>query len=140
MKWIDPSRNKIKIIRCEFCGTDVSTPYKGIHDETELISGMPVKCRNNGRMNADIAYPKLAKASLEFNNIPSPKENIKWFVEDPETHLWWSGYKWTNDPLEAFGCDLKNTADRYARFQRIEKYIITEHEFLNSSALAANSN
>lgn len=135
MKWIDPSRPKRKIIKCEFCGTDVSTPYKGIHDETELISGIPVKCRNNGRLNADIAFPDL----ISKLNIDKPKENIKWFVEDPETHLWWSGYKWTNDPLEAFGCDLKNTADRYARFQRIEKYIITEHEFVNSSAVAVNS-
>lgn len=74
--------------------------------------------------------PELAKAALEFNNIPAPQENIKWFVEHPETHLWWSGYKWTNDPNEAFGCDLKATADRYARFQRIEKYIITDHLFI----------
>lgn len=130
MKWIDPLRHKHKIIRCEFCNTNVSTPYKGIHDKTELISGLLVKCRNNGRMNADIAYPELAKAVLEFNNIPAPQENIKWFVEHPETHLWWSGYKWTNDPHEAFGCDLKATADRYARFQRIENYIITDHLFI----------
>lgn len=140
MKWIDPSRHERKIHRCEFCGKDVSTPYKGIHDETELISGIPVKCRNNGRMNGDIAFPVLAKAGREFNKIPEPQENIKWFVEHPETHLWWTGYKWTSDPLEAFGCDLKHTADRYARFQRIESYIITEHEFVNSSAVAANSN
>lgn len=130
MKWIDPLRHKHKIIRCGFCNTDVSTPYKGIHNETEIISGLPVKCRNNGRMNADIAYPELAKAALEFNNIPAPQENIKWFVEHPETHLWWSGYKWTNDPHEAFGCDLKATANRYARFQRIENYIITDHLFI----------
>lgn len=128
MKWITPNRGRHEVIRCEFCNTDVSTPYKGIHDQTETISGMPVKCRNNGRMNAHIAYPTLAKAALEFNNIPAPQENIKWFVE--QTHLWWSGYKWTNDPHEAFGCDLKATADRYARFQRIENYIITEHEFV----------
>jgi len=59
-----------------------------------------------------------------------PKPNIKYFVEHPETHLWWSGYKWTNDPNEAFGCELERTADCYARFQRIENYVITQHEFI----------
>lgn len=126
MEWINPSRPKRKIIRCEFCHKDVSTPYKGIHDEAEIINGIPTNCRNNGRMNADIAYPHLAEMHEQ------PKENIKWFVEHPETRLWWNGYKWTNDPLEAFGCDLKGTADRYARFQGIKEYIITEHEFLLS--------
>jgi len=126
MKWINPNSYERKIIKCEFCGTDVSTPYKGIHDENEIISGIPGKCRNNGRMNADIAFPELSKLHEQ------PKENIKWFVEHQETHLWWSGYKWTNDPLEAFGCDLERTADRYARFQRIENYIITEHEFVTA--------
>jgi len=135
MKWIDPSRPKRKIHRCEFCKADVSTPYKGIHDETELISGIPVKCRNNGRANINIwmGYPKGPGHSY-------PVDGIKWFVEHPETRLWWSGYKWTNDPQEAFGCELEWVADRYARFQKIEKYIITEHEFVNSSAVAANSN
>ena len=127
MKWINPSLSKRKIRRCEFCGTDVSTPYKGIHDETEIINGIPVKCRNNGRMNADIAFPHLAIIHEQS------QAGIKWFVEHPETHLWWSGYKWTNDPHEAFGCDLMNTADRYARFQKIENYIITEHEFINQT-------
>jgi len=123
MNWIQPGKKR-EVKHCEFCNADVSTPYKGVHDETEIISGIPVKCRNNGRMNADIAFPELAKLHEQ------PKDNIKWFVEHPETHLWWSGYKWTNDPHEAFGCDLKNTADRYARFQLIENYIITEHLFL----------
>jgi len=61
-----------------------------------------------------------------------PKEGVKWFVEHPETRLWWSGYKWTNDPEEAFGCELERTADRYARFQNIENYVITEHEFVDT--------
>lgn len=128
MRWIDPSRHKIKIVRCEFCGIDVSTPYKGVHNETEIISGLPVKCRNNGRMNADIAYPELMSKLI---GVDLPKENIKWFVEHPETHLWWSGYKWTNDPNDAFGCDLKSTAEAYARFQGIKECIVTEHEFFN---------
>lgn len=121
---------KNQIVRCEFCGQDVSTPYKGVHQEMEEINGFLADCRNNGRMNSDIAYPELAKKGREFNNIPDPQDNIKWFVEHPETHLWWNGYKWTKDPLEAFGCDLKHTADRYARFQQIENYVITEHEFV----------
>ncbi len=124
MKWIQP--NFRKIVHCGFCGKDVSTPYKGVHDETELINGMPTSCRNNGRLNADIAFPKLNALTKE-----KPKENIKWFVEHPETRLWWSGYKWTNDPNEAFGCDLERTAWRYARLQRLERFTITEHEFFN---------
>ena len=72
----------------------------------------------------------LFYSNMERPMNPPPQENIKWFVEHPETHLWWSGYKWTNDPHEAFGCDLKATADRYARFQRIENYIITDHLFI----------
>jgi len=134
LKWIEPQwRRKKKIIRCEFCGSDVSTPYKGIHQEMEEINGFLANCRNNGRMNADIAFTELAKSGREFNKILDPQDDIKWFVEHPETHLWWSGYKWTNDPLEAFGCDLKHTADRYARFQRIENYIITEHKFVDKN-------
>lgn len=123
MEWVDHNRPKRKIKRCEFCDSDVSTPYKGIHQETELINGIPTACRNNGRLNADIAYPHLDK---------DPKNpSIKYFVEHPETNLWWTGYKWTNDPSEAFGCDKERTADRYARFQNIENYIITEHEFVS---------
>lgn len=126
LKWIDPSRPKRVIKRCEFCHTDVSTPYKGIHNETELINGIPVACRNNGKLNVHIAYGY-------FEGTEKPKEGIKWFVEHPETHLWWSGYKWTNNPLEAFGCELQWGADRYARFQKIENYIITEHEFVSGA-------
>lgn len=122
LNWIDPSRPKRKIHRCEFCGTNVSTTYKGVHNETELINGIPVACRNNGRMNIHIWMGNIVG--------PEPKEGFKWFVEHPKTRLWWSGYRWTNDPLEAFGCDLQATADRYARFQKIENYIITEHEFV----------
>lgn len=126
MKWIDPfEKYENKIKRCEFCNADVSTPYKGVHEETELILGIPVACRNNGRMNVDIAFPGIARSG------PQPVENIKWFVEDPETHKWFNGYSWTSDPLEAFGCDLERTADRYARLKGIEKYIITEHEFVS---------
>lgn len=124
MKWIRPNDFREKSKRCEFCGSDVSTPYKGIHDETEIINGIPVKCRNNGKLNAHIAYGYIGESK--------PVDNIKYFVEHPDTHLWWSGYKWTNDPLEAFGCDLPGTADRYARFQKIENYIITEHEFVEN--------
>ena len=116
-------RRKIKL--CEFCGSDVSTPYKGIHNETEFINGFPARCRNNGRLNAHIEFGYMEGA-------PQPKDNVKYFVEHPESHLWWSGFNWTNDPLEAFGCDLEGTADRYARFEKIEKYIITEHEFIDA--------
>ena len=126
MRWIDPSQVKRNIVKCEFCGTDVSTPYKGVHDETEIVNGLPVKCRNNGRLNCDIAWPHLTTYGTQ------PKENFKWFVEHPETRLWWSGYKWTSDPNEAFGCDKKSTADRYAKFHQIKDYIITEHEFVAS--------
>lgn len=126
MKCINP--RKRKIIKCEFCKADVSTPYKGIHEETELINGIPTQCRNNGRLNAHIAYK-----SFRVMGENQPKENIKWFVEHPETHEWWTGYGWTRDPNSAFGCDLERTADRYARFQKIEKYIITEHEFVPSA-------
>lgn len=125
MKWIDPSRPKKVIIRCEFCKANVSEPYKGVHDETELILGIPVKCRNNGRMNADIAWPELAKMHKQ------PVDGIKWFVEHKETRLWWTGYQWTNNPDDAFACDLEATADRYARLQRIENYMTTEHEFID---------
>jgi hypothetical protein len=130
MKWINPNDRRREIVRCEFCGQDVSTPYKGVHQEMEMINGFVSDCRNNGRLNSDIAYPELAKKALWFNKIKPPQDDIKWFIEHPDTHKWWSGYRWTSDPLEAFGCDLERTADRYAQFQRIEKYIITEHKFL----------
>ena len=39
-------------------------------------------------------------------------------------------YQWSNNPQDAFGCDLPETADRYARLQLIENYTITEHQFL----------
>lgn len=126
MNWHNPYRQKEKINRCEFCGTDVSTPYKGVHDEFELILGIPQPCRNNGRMNMHIAWGYMTENK--------PKEGIKYFVEHPETRLWWSGHKWTNDPHEAFACELESTADRYARFQKadnkITDYVITEHMFL----------
>ncbi len=124
LKWINPHSRKHPKAKCEFCGKDVETPYKGIHDEMELINGIPQPCRNNGRANVHIFMGYLKGQEL-------PKENVKWFVEHPETHLWWTGHKWTNDPLEAFGCEFQWTADRYARLQRIEKYIITEHEFVS---------
>jgi hypothetical protein len=124
MNWINPIRKERVIKRCEFCGSDISTPYKGVHDETEIINGMPSKCRNNGRMNMHIQFGYMSD--------DKPKENIKYFVEHPDTNLWWTGYQWTNDPNAAFACELKGTADRYARFQRIERYIITEHEFVKT--------
>lgn len=123
MKWIRPNKQQ-KIVYCEFCGANVSTPYKGVHDFISIKSGFPESCPNNGRMNGDIAFPEIAKISKI-----QPKGGVKWFVEHPETHLWWTGFEWSNDPNKAFGCDLEFTADRYARFQKIEKYIITEHEF-----------
>lgn len=122
MKWIEPLKKFRKIHKCEFCGIDISTPYKGIHDSTELINGIPVRCRNNGRLNLHIW--------LGYGGWGTPKDGFKWFVEHPETHEWWTGYKWTNDPNEAFGCELESVADRYARFQKIDNYIITEHQFL----------
>jgi len=33
--------------------------------------------------------------------------------------------------LESSGCDLPETAERYARLQRLENYFITEHQFVN---------
>jgi hypothetical protein len=122
MKWIRPGVRKLSPRKCEFCGADVETPYKGVHDETEMINGFPAKCRNNGRLNVHIYMGYLSGTK--------PVPNIKYFVEHQETHLWWSGYKWTNDPNEAFGCELESTADRYARFQGIRNYVITEHEFV----------
>lgn len=124
MRWAQPNRQKEKIVKCEFCGTDVSTPYKGIHDEIEIINGFPSPCRNNGRLNGDIAFPALAKLHDQ------PKEGFKWFVEHKDTHQWWSGYKWTSDPNEAFGCDIEWAAERYARLHQLENYIITEHQFV----------
>lgn len=124
LKWIDPTRPKRKIKRCQYCGTDVSTPYKGVHDEAELINGIPINCRNNGRMNADIAFPELAKLHEQ------PIAGVKWFIENNKSHFWWSGFEWTNDPQQAFGCDLKATAERYAKFEGVADYTITEHEFI----------
>jgi hypothetical protein len=124
MKWIQPGSELHKVRVCKFCGKDVSTPFKGVHDETEIFNGLPIPCRNNGRMNADIAFPEFAKLHKQ------PVEGTKYFVEHKETKLWWSGYQWTKDPLEVFGCDLPETADRYARLQLIENYEITEHIFL----------
>jgi hypothetical protein len=123
MKWINPNRQKLKISRCEFCNSDISTPYKGVHNETEFINGFPAPCRNNGRLNIhiELGYPK--------GEEPNPR--FKYFVEHPDTHLWWSGYTWTNNPHEAFACELERTADRYARFQGLQNYIITQHEFVS---------
>lgn len=124
--WGALNRRKKNIVRCEFCNADVSTPYKGIHKETELISGIPVQCRNNGKANIHIY--------LGYNNSKDgkPKKNTYWFVEDPETRLWYNGFGgWTNDPNEAFKMEFEWVADRFARMESIEKYIITEHEFFN---------
>jgi hypothetical protein len=123
MNWIRPGSGKRKIKYCEFCKQDVTTPYKGIHDGVQIFMGMPVKCPNNGKLNVHIEHG--------YRWQDKPKEGFKWFVEHKDTHLWWSGYKWTNDPNEAFGCEFQWTADRYARFQRLENYIVTEHEFVN---------
>jgi len=80
---------------------------------------------------------RLKKIEIELQGWGDDKGKYKGKITF-EDHLWWSGYKWTNDPLEAFGCDLKPTADRYARFQLIKDYIITEHEFVNSKSVGGN--
>lgn len=124
LNWINPHRRSRPLKRCEYCGKDVETPYKGVHDEVELILGIPQPCRNNGKLNGHIAHGY-------FEGTRKPVDGVKWFVEHPETHQWWTGYKWTSDPYEAFGCELEYVADRYARFQKIENYIITEHMFVD---------
>lgn len=123
MKWINPDDQHKRIIhRCEFCNADVSTPYKGVHNEMEFINGFPSPCRNNGRMNMHIEH------GYRFESNP-PKEGHKWFVEHSETHEWYTGYGWTRDPHQAFGCDLERTADRFARLEGLKDYVITEHIF-----------
>lgn len=108
---------------CPYCKANVQKPYKGIHKETELINGIPTQCRNNGKANIHI-YSGYLK--------DKPKENIFWFVEDPDTRLWYNGFGgWTKDPNEAFKMEFEWTADRFARFEKLEKYIVTEHEFFN---------
>lgn len=120
LNWIDPmGSRKIKIHRCEFCGKDVSTPYKGVHDEIEIFNGFPVKCRNNGRLNGHIAY------GYPVEDKPHPL--IKYYVEHKGSHMWWTGYNWSHNKEEAFGCELRWVADRYARFKGLTNYIITEH-------------
>lgn len=126
LNWIDPSRPRRKITYCKFCGLDVSTPYKGIHDGIQIFMGMPVRCPNNGKLNAHIEF------GYRFQD--TPKENVKWFVEHKETHKWWTGFNWTNDPNDAFGCEFEWVADRYARMKGIENYTITEHEFVNQKS------
>lgn len=118
------TRHKRPIKRCEFCKADVSTPIKGIHKESELISGIPVQCRNNGRLNMHIAH------GYAFEN--EPVKNTFWFVEHTETRLWYNGFGgWTNDPNEAFKMEFEWTADRFARFEKLTEYKVTEHEFFN---------
>lgn len=110
--------------RCPYCKANVQKPYKGIHKEAELISGIPVQCRNNGKLNTHIARGYLFEKE--------PKENIFYFIEDPETRKWYNGFGgWTNDPNEAFKMEFEWVADRFARMEKIEKYTITEHEFFN---------
>lgn len=125
LNWIQPNRPKREVIRCEYCGANVSGPYKGIHDETEMINGIPVKCRNNGRLNIFIAYPESAKQN------ECAKDGFFWLVEHNETNLWWTGFKWTNDVNEAFQCNTERAADRYARFQKLENYTVTEHQLID---------
>lgn len=121
--WDEVRRRKKKIVRCEFCKADVSTPYKGIHKETEIINGIPTQCRNNGKANIHIWH------GYQFGD--SPKENTFWFVEHPETRQWYNGFGgWTNDPNEAFKMEFEWVADRFARMEKIEKYIVTEHQFI----------
>ena len=62
-------RRKRTIHRCPFCNTDVSTPYKGIHKETELINGIPTQCRNNGKANIHIWQGYLQ------GHMPIPNQN-----------------------------------------------------------------
>ena len=117
-------RRKRTIHRCPFCNTDVSTPYKGIHKETELINGIPTQCRNNGKANIHIWQGYLQ------GHMPIP--NTWWFVEHLQTRLWYNGFGgWTNDPNEAFKMEFEWTADRFARFEKLDKYIVTEHEFFD---------
>lgn len=118
--------------RCPFCNVDVETPYKGIHKEAELISGIPVQCRNNGKLNTHIAYGYMKEKRGDEWVDGKPKENTYWFVEDPETRLWYNGFGgWTKDPNEAFKMEFKWVADRFARMEKIEKYELTEHEFFD---------
>jgi hypothetical protein len=49
--------NHDETVRCEYCGSDVSTKYKAVHDEVEMINGIPSPCRNNGKRNVDIWNP-----------------------------------------------------------------------------------
>ncbi len=80
MKIYRKDRNKY----CEYCGTNVSTPYKGVHDEIEFINGVPDQCRNNGKLNGDIAYPNLVKLRDQL------KEN---------TQLWSTNSILSNHPI-----------------------------------------
>lgn len=110
--------------KCPYCGSNVQKPYKGIHKETELINGIPTQCRNNGKANVHIW--------MGYRFQEPPKENTFWFVEDPNTRLWYNGFGgWTNDPNEAFKMEFEWVADRFARMEKIENYTITEHEFFS---------
>lgn len=124
-------RRRKKIHRCEFCNADVSTPYKGIHKETEVINGIPTQCRNNGKANIHIWQGYLQGKE--------PVQNTWWFVEHSETRLWYNGFGgWTNDPTEAFKLEFEWTADRFARFEKLDNYIVTEHEFFSSKVETQN--
>lgn len=124
--WIRPIGKAKKPILCEFCKSDVSTPYKGVHFETEEINGMPHQCRNNGKLNCDIAWPSLV--SMRKDN---QKEGYVWFIEQDETQMWWTGYRWTKDPHEAFSFNIEFAARRFAELNRMKNCKPTEHEFIN---------
>ena len=122
MKWIHPDDRLKKIRRCEYCNSDVSGPIKGVHEETELINGIPAPCRNNGRLNVFIAHPNP--------KLENAKEDYVWFVEHPITHEWYTGFAWTKDPNEAFQCNTERAARRFALLKGLSDFTVTEHTFV----------
>jgi hypothetical protein len=64
----------------------------------------------------------------------TPKEGFKWFIEHYETHLWLcADNTWTNDPHKGLSFDLETQAisGSFKLPIEIKKVIIfTEHEFV----------
>lgn len=62
-------------------------------------------------------------------------EEMKYLIEDGETHLWWDGRSWTNSPDEAKKFDSVNDAQTVlpdtAKDDPSKTVLITEHIWMD---------
>ena len=103
-----------------FCNTDVSTPLKAFKRNRIWSTACTNAVPEHGKANIHIGRDIYRDTCLF--QIHGGLLNI-------QTRLWYNGFGgWTNET--AFKLEFEWTADRFARFEKLDKYIVTEHEFL----------